>query len=346
MTSLVSIQLSLIHRELRFIARTLARLRHRHHATLVFSSSKSAILAPAKSTAPKRPKIHRSSISATVVAVITDLLPSPRRTNSLIEDIESMPLLPPGHSAVGNEEYPPATGTMRSPSFLRSGLSFRRRRGQADSGNHESINQTLQSTSPAPTFPPPQELVTISVGAHNPAIFTLQRKHLSNYLSHRPLPPNADSISNLVLEFPTVVGAHFNDLVTYHSTGRIIQYPHHNIEWVVKYQVRILLAAFALGGLLCSDEYQRAAGRELAVLVPLVQHPEEVVDEVFAATKGCATPDGLQVRRMVLEAVMAAARGARLIRAATAGCQIHSEKFWEMYSAACKAKQSRDRPAS
>lgn len=35
-------KLSTVHRELKFIARTLARLRHRHHAALVFSSKRSA----------------------------------------------------------------------------------------------------------------------------------------------------------------------------------------------------------------------------------------------------------------------------------------------------------------
>lgn len=78
----IDCKLASIHRELKFIARTLARLRHRHHAALVFSSKRSS------------QQTYLVDLQRKLSQNYDEMLRKLLGTNAKPEDIESCPSTP------------------------------------------------------------------------------------------------------------------------------------------------------------------------------------------------------------------------------------------------------------
>ncbi|KAK3110650.1 hypothetical protein LTR53_014842 [Teratosphaeriaceae sp. CCFEE 6253] len=312
----VDSSLATLNRELRFIARTLARLSHREDAAVVFSTSTQSHTPP-DCDSPAELSEEPQQCSPTM---LQRLFFSPTKAKFDLDDIESAPATPgendsPGtvelgaqrpffdlhrrHTTAGSRaprlELPLelATPTKRRPAPLPRPVSWC---GEDALLMAPSPSPRPRSRSPSATYKLDTDTVPIIVDQRSQTIFAIPWRHLSSRFAaaHKPSqvaiePDRSDYDQQRVHEgiyLPAVAVADFSDFAQWTQAGRILALPPRagDAEWHVEHCARRLVAAIALSGIMLSPEYEDAALAEFESLGPLLEWPEDYVNGIFAAT--------------------------------------------------------------
>ena len=338
-------KLASIHRELRFIARTLGRLRHRHNAALVFSSKRSltqSLLADLQ-----------QRVSHDTDAMLKKLFGTPKKAN-FDDDVESCPSTPtkedapplcltPGYrppiERAISVPLPSPTRPAR-PRLNRWSTCSRYFLSKSDDRLKSDMNDSGSDL----------DLVTVVVDEQSQMIFELPRRYISGLASAQKPEPviiqdrsteAQTSYSGIYLRKTSI--AQFTDFVRWTKTGRILQYSHNGAGWLIEHHARRLIDAIALAAALNSVDYECAAITEFLALGPSLTWPEDFVNAIFATTSHGSGNQAHPVRQMIVAIVAAktcgtgkrkARYGAR-DRNVERGDRIASGTFWKMYDAYC-----------
>ncbi|TKA81933.1 hypothetical protein B0A55_01924 [Friedmanniomyces simplex] len=312
-------RLTALNRELRFVARTLARLRHhRHYAR--FST--------------KPPSAHAKDLTYLVTGVLDlglqqhsptmlkRLLFSPTKGRFDAEDIESAPAdipsenpLPKRWNTVASRptleqhrrytvndtpiprlELPMETTT---PSRRRPVPSQR----PVSCGDEVSLkpgSAYKRHLSLPNTHPSKADTIPFIIDHRSQAIFHIPRKYIPAHFltnsAHRPetlaiqpTPGTDERITHEGIYLPSATVADFADFAHWTRTGRTLPYPPTAAiqpqEWYTEACARRLISALALAvSTLHSPDYAQAAVEEFKALGPLLDWPEDYVNAIFAAT--------------------------------------------------------------
>ncbi|KAI6798935.1 hypothetical protein KC332_g13354 [Hortaea werneckii] len=317
-----------LHRELRFIARTLARLQHRHDFALVFSAGKSqyseSFLAD-----------FHSRLTEECDIMLRRLFSAPKK--ECLNDIESAPSSPIA-------ELPPSP----SPPACRP-RHFRALTEPTLSSVPVTPTKTRPARSPTYSCGTLPKTVTVIVDERSQAVFEIPETHLVHLLNTTS--PETVSIASRdttqpakpirALYLRTTNLAAFTDFLHWTKTGHIL--PHAtptDTPWLVEHHARRYLDALHLGITLHSIPYQSLAITSLLDLGPYIPYPEDLVNPIFSSTAHFHSRD--HPARQVIVAIIAAktcGAGKRRVRHGPRdrnverGDRIESGTFWKMYDA-------------
>ncbi|KAK3676095.1 hypothetical protein LTR78_003845 [Recurvomyces mirabilis] len=348
-------KLAALNRELRFIARTLARLRHRHHAALVFSSSSSSSSNSKQSNSIYTVTELQQNLQKHSVEMLKRLFITPKKERQ--DDIESAPTTPVDENpppCLSPPDSRPASTARRSvterPQSLQllAGLS-RTYPASAPSSRPTSYHEYTSPPRPASYAAPSQtDTITLLVDQTSQAIFTLPRHHLptiSAKFAPKPITifPNRgsdDPITITAIHLPGITTADLTDFLHWTRTGHILPFSQKpsDPEWHLESLARRLIAALALGITLSSIPYQAAFLREFHALGPSLPWPEDFVNILFAATKlaGCGDhpAEGLMVGLVKAKTMGGNGRKVRAgprDRNCERGDRIRCSRFWGLF---------------
>ncbi|KAK4561664.1 hypothetical protein LTR86_004343 [Recurvomyces mirabilis] len=350
-------KLAALNRELRFIARTLARLRHRHHAALVFSTGSSS----KQSNSIYTVTALQQNLQKHSVEMLKRLFITPKKERQ--DDIESAPTTPMDENpppCLSPPHSRPASTARRSvaerPQSLQllAGLS-RTYPASAPSSRPTSYHEYASPPRPASYAAPSQtDTITLLIDQTSQAIFTLPR-HLLPSISAKfdPKPitifPNRgsdDTITISAIHLPGITVADLSDFTHWTRTGHILPFTPKpsDPEWYIESLARRLIAALALGITLSSIPYQAAFLREFHALGLFLPWPEDFVNILFAATKLAGGEGHGQhpAEELMVELVKAktAGLGGRKVRAGPRdrncerGDRIRCSRFWGLFDEA------------
>ncbi|KAK5118397.1 hypothetical protein LTR62_002911 [Meristemomyces frigidus] len=330
-------RLAALNRELRFIARTLARLRHRHHAALVFANKQSSVIQSNIITDLQQ------RVPQQTVQMLKRLFITPHKERP--EDIESAPATP-------TDERPPSlTPCSPSPASISSRVTKERAQSlhlpQTRPTSDYNTTPLPRPASYAATSSAHEETtITLIIDQASQALFDMPRHHIPTILSRFsskavPIQPHRENDEATTVEgiyLPGVRVPDLSDFMSWTRTGRILpQTPSpSDPEWQIEHSARRLIAALTLGITLSSLPYQQAFLEEFAALAPLLEWPEDYVTALFTATRlaSCAShpAEGLMV---AIVAARTVGRGKRGVRKGAgeggAGERIRSTRFWGMF---------------
>lgn len=129
---------------------------------------------------------------------------------------------------------------------------------------------------------------------------------------------------------PKVTVTDFHDFAKYLQTGKVLQYPHNDVEYAIEQHARQLVNAIKLGIGFNHGGYTRAAEREFLALGKLLPWPEDYVNGVFEATKGLGVPHSARKLIVAIVAAKTCGRGKRGVRQGprdrNVSCLIESHK--------------------
>ncbi|KAK5127912.1 hypothetical protein LTR85_005029 [Meristemomyces frigidus] len=217
------------------------------------------------------------------------------------------------------------------------------------------------ASSPAPALSPTTEVrihrkrpslwrssdldtVIVIADEQSQALFDVPRRYISALLDtqepetvvvHERDTETAKSVTGILLRRADLVS--FYDFVQWTKNGRILQYPHDNVEWLMEHHARRFINALALGIIIKSTEYQCAAVSELHSLGSLLTWPEDLVNGIFAATSAFSLDE--HPARHLIVAIVAAktcGSGKRRVRQGARdrnverGDRISSTTFWKI----------------
>lgn len=150
---------------------------------------------------------------------------------------------------------------------------------------------------------------------------------------------NRDGPSDKTVYLRQVTTTDFQHFYKWLCGDPIIDTDHGGKQYAIDQHASRLVRAINLGVFLESQEYQRAAVREFLPLGPLLEWPEDYVNEIFDATKNVPAAAQHIARRMIVAIVAGktSGEGKRKPRKGPKDQNIDRDdeivwtQFWEMY---------------